>query len=116
MDTELRMARLIEDAEFDGSVVAPGTRFTFTDLDNDTRTTYRLLGPWDCTEDDILNYRAPIAITSIFRIERSDEHGSRVHPRRRRPPIIARPNSARPPGAGISHSTSTVCPSPMIRP
>ncbi len=61
MDTQLRMARLIEDVEFDGSVVAPGTRFTFSDLDSGERTTYRLLGPWDCIEDDILNYRAPIA-------------------------------------------------------
>ena len=62
MDQDLRRARVLEENEgIDGATVSPGTRFSFTDTDSGETTTYRLLGPWDVTSDDVLNYRAPIA-------------------------------------------------------
>lgn len=66
MTEELRKARLIEDQSIPEDQAAPGTRVTFTVLDENNEVieaarTVRLLGPWDCIEDDILNYRAPMA-------------------------------------------------------
>ena len=61
MDQELKRVKLLEEAEIAGDVASPGTRVTFTNLDSGAQTSYRLLGPWDCIEDDIINYRAPIA-------------------------------------------------------
>lgn len=61
MSRELRKARLIEDQEIPEGVVAPGTRVTFTHLDDGSTVTYRILGPWDTVADDVLNYRAPLA-------------------------------------------------------
>ncbi|MEO0478020.1 MAG: hypothetical protein AAF196_00935, partial [Planctomycetota bacterium] len=66
MTEELRRARLIEDQEVPTDRAAPGTRVTFAILDDnndivDGPKSMRLLGPWDCIEDDILNYRAPMA-------------------------------------------------------
>jgi transcription elongation factor GreA len=61
MSRDLRRVRLIEDQEIPDGVVAPGTRVTFTYLDNAEQHTYRILGPWDCVAEDIVNYRAPLA-------------------------------------------------------
>lgn len=61
MDTELRKARLIEDQDIPSDVVAPGTRVTFSTLDGGEHQTWRVLGPWDAVEDDIVSYRAPLA-------------------------------------------------------
>ena len=58
MDDELQLARLIGDQVIPDDMVSPGTRVTFhTD---DEERTVRLLGPWDTTSDDILNYKAPL--------------------------------------------------------
>src|SRR5690606_8791987 len=61
MSRELRMARLIEDQDLPDGVCAPGTKVVFRYLDGGERQAYRILGPWDCVEEDIVNYRAPIA-------------------------------------------------------
>lgn len=61
MSREIRMARLIEDQELPTEVASPGMKVQFTFLDDNSAQTYRILGPWDAVEDDILNYRAPLA-------------------------------------------------------
>jgi transcription elongation factor GreA len=60
MDEELRLARLIEDQALPDDRVAPGTRVTFTDVTDNEERTVDLLGPWDVTSSDILNYKAPL--------------------------------------------------------
>ncbi|MCB9870332.1 MAG: GreA/GreB family elongation factor [Planctomycetes bacterium] len=60
MDEELALARLIEDQHVPDETVAPGTRVTFTNLTENREQTVRLLGPWDVTTDDVLNYKAPL--------------------------------------------------------
>jgi transcription elongation factor GreA len=66
MDQELRKARLIEDQLLPDDMVAPGTRLTWVTADGQRRSA-RLLGPWDAVEDDVINYRAPIARTLLGR-------------------------------------------------
>ena len=61
MDREVRMAKLIEDQEIAGDVVAPGTRITYAEEISGKKSTYAVLGPWDVIDDDTINYRAPIA-------------------------------------------------------
>lgn len=61
MSQELRRARLIEDQDIPDGVVAPGTRVTITIHETRETTTYSILGPWDCTSTDQINYRAPMA-------------------------------------------------------
>jgi transcription elongation factor GreA len=61
MSREIRSARLIENQDLPDGVVTPGSQVTFTFLDDNKRQRYRILGPWDAVEDDILNYRAPLA-------------------------------------------------------
>jgi transcription elongation GreA/GreB family factor len=60
MDAELRKARLLEDQDVPSDVVAPGTRVTFVKGSGE-RQSWRVLGPWDAVEDDIVSYRAPLA-------------------------------------------------------
>ena len=60
MNEELLRAKLIEDQHIPDDTVAPGTRVTFSDLTEDTERTVQLLGPWDVTSEDILNYKAPL--------------------------------------------------------
>jgi transcription elongation GreA/GreB family factor len=60
IDEDLRKAVLIEDQHIPDGIVAPGTRVRILDLSDNTEQTFRLLGPWDAVEDDILNYRAPL--------------------------------------------------------
>ena len=60
MSRELRRAKLLDDEEIPEGVVAPGTKVKFTWLDDGTTVTYRILGPWDCVEDDIINYKASL--------------------------------------------------------
>lgn len=60
MDEELQLAKLINDQVLPDDTVAPGTRVTFTDLTEEEERTIELLGPWDVTSDDILNYKAPL--------------------------------------------------------
>lgn len=67
MSREIRKARLIEDQDVPDDVVAPGTRVTFTYLDDGSQTSYRILGPWDVTSEDVLNYRAPRAAAFLGR-------------------------------------------------
>ncbi len=61
MSRELRRVRLIEDQNLVDGVVSPGTKVRFTDLGTDETKTYRILGPWDCVAEDIVNYKAPLA-------------------------------------------------------
>ncbi|MEZ5966230.1 MAG: GreA/GreB family elongation factor [Planctomycetota bacterium] len=61
MDADLRKAKLIEEQDVTGAVVAPGTKVTFADDSGEDRQTWRVLGPWDAVEDDIVSYRAPLA-------------------------------------------------------
>jgi transcription elongation factor GreA len=61
MDRQLRRARLLDDVEIPDGIVAPGTRVTFRFHDQGDVGSYRILGPWDCVEEDVINYRAPIA-------------------------------------------------------
>ncbi len=60
MTRELKRVRLIEDQHIPEGIAAPGTRVAITWLDDGSQASYRLLGPWDCIEDDIVNYRAPL--------------------------------------------------------
>lgn len=60
MNDELSRAKLIEDQTIPNDTVAPGTRVTYTDLTDDRERCVRMLGPWDVTSDDILNYKAPL--------------------------------------------------------
>ncbi len=66
MSQQLRKARLIEDQEIPEGKVAPGTKVHFRYLDaaehdGASERTIRILGPWDCIEEDIVNYKAPLA-------------------------------------------------------
>ncbi|MEM7203472.1 MAG: GreA/GreB family elongation factor [Planctomycetota bacterium] len=61
MDEDLRKAKLIEEVELVENVAAPGTRVTFTHVDTGEQRTLSILGPWDTTSEDIINYRAPAA-------------------------------------------------------
>lgn len=61
MDRQIRAAKLIEDQEVAGDIVAPGTRVTFTEEDSNRQRTYKVLGPWDGTDDSVISYRAPMA-------------------------------------------------------
>ncbi|MFO1053876.1 MAG: GreA/GreB family elongation factor [Planctomycetota bacterium] len=65
MTRELRRAKLIEDQEIPEGVAVPGTRVGITWLDDGTKVSYRLLGPWDCVEDDIINYKAPLGAAML---------------------------------------------------
>lgn len=62
MDEQIRSAKLIEDQEIPEDVVAPGQRITLVEEDNESnKTVYRVLGPWDMTDDTTINYMAPMA-------------------------------------------------------
>ncbi|MEO6593457.1 MAG: GreA/GreB family elongation factor [Planctomycetota bacterium] len=61
MDVQLRAARLIEDQDIPEDRVAPGTKITIVEVDSGKRAAYRVLGPWDVTDDHTINYMAPMA-------------------------------------------------------
>lgn len=61
MDQQLRSTRLIEDQDVPADRVAPGTRVTLVEVAGGKRHVYRVLGPWDITDDHTINYLAPIA-------------------------------------------------------
>ncbi len=61
MDQQIRSARLIEDQDVPNDRVAPGTKVTVAETASGARTTWRVLGPWDATDDQTVNYLAPIA-------------------------------------------------------
>ena len=42
-------------------IVAPGQKITLTEEGTGKQLYYRLLGPWDATDDQTINYRAPLA-------------------------------------------------------
>ncbi|MCR9244930.1 MAG: GreA/GreB family elongation factor [bacterium] len=60
MDQQIRGAKLIEDQEITGDIVAPGTQVTFADESGSTRS-FRVLGPWDGDDETTINYKAPAA-------------------------------------------------------
>ena len=41
--------------------VAPGQKITLVEEESGKTVEYRLLGPWDATDDQTINYRAPLA-------------------------------------------------------
>jgi len=62
MDEQIRSAKLIEDQEIPDAVVAPGQRIKLVEEGDDGKTfEYRVLGPWDMTDDITINYMAPMA-------------------------------------------------------
>ncbi len=61
MDAQIRSARLIEEQDVPNDRVAPGTKITVTEEGTGTRSSYRILGPWDVVDDHTVNYLAPIA-------------------------------------------------------
>lgn len=61
MEKQIRVAKLIEDQELPGDFVAPGTEVTFREEGTGKARTYRVLGPWDSTDDVTISYRAPMA-------------------------------------------------------
>jgi transcription elongation factor GreA len=61
MDQEIKICRLIEDQDIPEGMVAPGTRVTFTEEGTGVQRSWKVLGPWDVTDDQTINYRAPIA-------------------------------------------------------
>ena len=65
MSRELRRAKLIEDQEIPDDIAAPGTRVEVTWIDDGQAASYRILGPWDCVEEDVINYRAPLGLAVL---------------------------------------------------
>ena len=61
MDGEISSAKLIEDQEIPEDTVAPGQKITLVEEASGKTVEYRLLGPWDATDDQTINYRAPLA-------------------------------------------------------
>jgi transcription elongation GreA/GreB family factor len=61
MDQQLRSARLIEEQDVPQDRVAPGTKITLVEVVSGKSVTYRVLGPWDTTDEHTINYMAPIA-------------------------------------------------------
>lgn len=61
MDQQLRTTRLIEEQDVPDDRVAPGTKITLTEEVSGKRHTFRVLGPWDITDDHTVNYLAPMA-------------------------------------------------------
>jgi transcription elongation factor GreA len=61
MDADLRKARLLEQQPITDDVVCPGTSVTITELQTGRQRRLRILGPWDMSAEDVLNYRAPAA-------------------------------------------------------
>jgi transcription elongation GreA/GreB family factor len=62
MDEQIKSAKLIEDQEIPDDVVAPGQTITLVEEDEEAKkASYRILGPWDMTDDSTINYMAPMA-------------------------------------------------------
>lgn len=61
MDQSIRSARLIEDQDVPQDRVAPGTKVTLVEEVTGAQHVYRVLGPWDVTDDHTINYLAPMA-------------------------------------------------------
>jgi transcription elongation GreA/GreB family factor/transcription elongation factor GreA-like protein len=61
MDQQIRSARLIEEQDVPNDRVAPGVKITLKDIASGKTLVYRVLGPWDITDDHTINYLAPIA-------------------------------------------------------
>jgi transcription elongation factor GreA len=61
MDALIRSARPIEEQDVPADRVAPGTKITLVEQVSGNKLVYRVLGPWDVTDDHTINYMAPIA-------------------------------------------------------
>ncbi|MCB9877821.1 MAG: GreA/GreB family elongation factor [Planctomycetes bacterium] len=61
MDQQIRSTKLIEDQEIPDDAVAPGTKVALTEEVSGKQIVYRVLGPWDITDDHTINYLAPMA-------------------------------------------------------
>jgi transcription elongation factor GreA len=63
LEGELKQARIIDLDMADSDFVNVGTRVTARDEDTGEEVTYTFLGPWDTdSENNVLNYRAPLAL------------------------------------------------------
>ncbi|HEB52213.1 MAG TPA: hypothetical protein ENI87_03045 [bacterium] len=61
MDEQIRSAKLLEDQDVPEDRVAPGQKITLIEEASGNRIEYRLLGPWDATDEQTINYMAPRA-------------------------------------------------------
>lgn len=61
MDEDLRKAKLLEDLHIPEGIASPGTAVTYTDLRSGEQQMIKILGPWDVTSEEIINYLAPFA-------------------------------------------------------
>jgi transcription elongation factor GreA len=61
MDQQLRTTRLIEEQDVPDDRVAPGTKVTLVETTGGKQHTFKVLGPWDITDDHTVNYLAPMA-------------------------------------------------------
>ncbi|MBM4062316.1 MAG: hypothetical protein FJ265_14640 [Planctomycetes bacterium] len=61
LDQLIRNARLLEDQDVPHDRVAPGTKVVLAEETGGREHAYRVLGPWDVTDDHTVNYLAPIA-------------------------------------------------------
>ncbi|MFK7739897.1 MAG: GreA/GreB family elongation factor [Planctomycetota bacterium] len=61
MDEQIRIAKLIEDQEIPEDRVAPGQMVTLIEEESGNKLEYRVLGPWDVTDEQTINYMAPLA-------------------------------------------------------
>ena len=61
MDQQIRSTKLIEDQQIPDDSIAPGTQITLVEEVSGKQLVYRVLGPWDITDDHTINYLAPMA-------------------------------------------------------
>ncbi len=69
MENDLMLARVITEEMATSDHVNVGTRVTARNLANDATETFVFLGPWDTEiEDDVMNYRAPLALAFMGKL------------------------------------------------
>ncbi len=61
IESELRVAELIENAILPENTVCPGTHVRYRDLDSASEHEIEILGPWDTDGERVVSYRAPLA-------------------------------------------------------
>jgi len=62
IESELRQAALLENAPIPDGMVCPGTQVQYREKLSGDVVRLRILGPWDTTEEDIVSYKAPLAV------------------------------------------------------
>jgi transcription elongation factor GreA len=61
IESELRVAELIENAILPENTVCPGTSVRYRELENASEHEIEILGPWDTEREHVVSYRAPLA-------------------------------------------------------